>query len=103
MANKVGMIATQSVEDQRLVRLWDFRLREAPLIRQIHLGWDRPCVQTRRLGVHLQVHGFGGLDSDHKLVARNVLEDTLCDVLELDANFNLGFVKCYTNDVAGRR
>jgi hypothetical protein len=93
VADKVGVITLERVENKRLVRLWDLVVGEPPLIRQVHFGRHRVRVQARHLCVHLQVNRLGGLDADDELVARDVFEDTLSDVLELDTNFHLGFVQ----------
>ena len=93
MAHKVRMVTLERVKDERLIRLWDLAVPESSLVRQVHLGRHRARVQTRRLGVHLEIHRLGGLDTQDELVARNVLEDALRDVLELDPHFHLGFVQ----------
>lgn len=87
------MIALESIEDEGLVRLGDLRLRESPLVRQVHLGWERTSVETGSLGVELEVNGLRGLDAEDKLVAGDVLEDTLGDILELYADLDLRFVQ----------
>ena len=88
------MISLQRVQDQTLVRLRDLRVREPPLIRQVHLRRDRQRLQTGRLCVQLEVDGFGGLDADDEFIPADVAEDTLGDVFELDTNLHLGFVQC---------
>ncbi len=93
MAHKVGVIALECVEDERLVRLGDLVFRESPLVRQIHLGWQCARVQTRHLGVQLQVHGFGGLNAQDELVATDVFENTRGDVLELNSHFHFGVIQ----------
>lgn len=93
MPHKVRVISLQRIEDQSFIRLWDLCVREAPLVRQVHLSRHRPSVETRSFGVELQVDRLGGLEADDKLVAGNVLEDALGDVLELDADFDFGFVQ----------
>ena len=93
VAHKVGVVALERVEEERLVRLGDLVVREPPLVRQVHLGRQRAHVQAGRLGVQLEVHGLGGLDAQDELVARDVLEDALRDVLELDAHFHFGLVQ----------
>ena len=87
------MVTLERVEDERLVRLRDLVISEPPLIRQVHFDGHRVRIQARNLCVHLQVHRLGGLDAEDELVARDVLEDTLSDVLELDPHFDLGFVQ----------
>jgi hypothetical protein len=93
VAHKVRVVALERVKNERLVRLWDLVVPEPSLVRQVHLGRHRARVQTGFLGVHLEVHGFGGLNTQDEFVARNVLEDALRDVLELDPDFHLGFVQ----------
>ena len=96
VAHKVGVVALERVEEERLVRLGDLVIREPPLVRQVHLGRQRAHVQAGRLGVQLEVHGLGGLDAQDELVARDVLEDALRDVLELDAHFHFGLVQGFS-------
>lgn len=95
------MIATKRVEDEGLVRLRDLDLREATLVRQVHLGRDRARVQARRLRVQLEVDGLGRLDADDELVAGDVLEDALRDVLELDPDLDLRLVERWIADAGG--
>ena len=87
------MVTLERVKDKRLVRLGDMYVREPPFVREVHLGRDRTRVETGRLRVELQVHGFGRLDTEDELVTRDVLEDALCNVLELDPDLDLGFVQ----------
>lgn len=103
MAHKVGVIALERVEDERLVSLGDLVVHESPLVRQVHLDRQSARVQTGRLGVQLQVHGFGGLDANDELVARDVLEDTRSDVLELNPHFHLGVVQGFKSAKTRRR
>lgn len=93
LADKVGVVTLERIEDERLVRLWDLGLGEPPLIRQVHFDRHRAHVQARHLCVHLQVDRLGGLNAEDKLVARDIVEDTLGDVFELDPHFHLGFVQ----------
>lgn len=93
VAHKVGVIALECVEDERLVRLGDLVFHESPLVRQVHLGRERARIQTGQLGVQLQVHSFGGLDAQDELVATDVFENTRGDVLELNSHFYLGVVQ----------
>ena len=92
VAHKVGVVAVECVEDERLVRLRDLVVREPSLVRQVHVGRQRARVQAGHLGVHLEVHGLGRLDAQDEFVARDVLEDALRDVLELDSHFHFGLV-----------
>ncbi len=87
------MVALQAVKDERLVRLGDLRVCEPSLVREVHLGGHRTRVQAWRLRVQLEVNGLRGLDAHHELVARDILEDTLRHVLELDPDLDLGFVQ----------
>ena len=90
------MVTLECVENEGLVRLGDVHVREAALVRQVHLGRDRARVEAGRLRVQLEVHRLGGLDAEHELVPGDVLEDTLRDVLELDADLDLGLVQRWT-------
>ena len=92
-AHEVGVIALESVEDERLVRLRDLWVRESPLVRQVHLGWYRAHPQTGLLGVQLQVHGLGGLNAQDKLVAPDVTENARGCILELNPHFHLSVVQ----------
>lgn len=87
------MITLERVKNERLVGLRDMRLREPSLVSQVHLGWDSAGVQSWGFGVHFQVDSFGGLDTDDELVAGDVFEDSLCDIFELDADFDFGLVQ----------
>lgn len=93
VTNEVGVVALERVKDERLVSLGDVHVRESPLVRQVHLGGDRTCVKTRQLRVQLQVHGLRGLNTDDEFVARDVLEDALRDILELNPDLHLGLVE----------
>lgn len=95
ISDKVGVITLQRIKDERLVRFGDLRVRKPPLICEVHLRRHGPRLQPWKLGVHLQVDGFGGLDTDHKLVTGNIFEDTLRDVFELDANLDFRLVQSY--------
>ena len=92
VTHKVGVVALERVEDERLVCLWDLVVREPSLVRQVHVGRQRAHVQARRLGVQLEVHGLGRLDAQDEFIARDVFENTLRDVLELDSHFHFGLV-----------
>ena len=87
------MVALERIEDQALVRLGDLCVREAALVREVHLRRNCACIQTGGLRVEFQVDGLRRLDADHELVARNVLEDALGDILELDADLSLLLVE----------
>ena len=93
VADKVRVVTLECVEKERLVRLWDLVVREPSLVRQVHVGRQRARVQAGRLGVQLEVHGLGRLDAQNELVARDVFEDALRDVLELDPHFHFGLVQ----------
>lgn len=96
MAYKVRVVTFECVENERLVCLWDLVVREPSLVRQVHVGRQRACVQAGRLGVQLEVHGLGGLDAQNELVARDALEYALRDVLKLDPHFHFGLVQSLT-------
>lgn len=99
VADKVRVVAAERVEDEGLVRLGDLRLGEAALVRQVHLRGDRARVQAGCLRVQLEVHGLGWLDAQHELVARDVLENPLRDVLELDADLDLRLVERWSSQI----
>lgn len=98
------MVALEGVEDEALVRLRDELVGEPPLVRQVHLDRHRVCVQPRRLRVQLEVDGLAGLDADDELVARDILEDALRDVLVLYPDLYLRLVErcrgCYPSALA---
>lgn len=93
VTHKVGVVALEGVQDQGLVGLRDLEVREAAAVGQVQLGHNRLHGQTRQLGVHLDVDGLVGLDTNNQLVAGNVLEDTRGHVLELDADFGFLLVE----------
>lgn len=96
---KVGVVALEGVQDQGLVGLGDLEVGEAAAVSQVQLGHHRLHGQTRQLGVHLDVDGLVGLDTDNQLVAGNVLEDTRGHVLELDADFGLLLVEGWEGEL----
>lgn len=96
---KVGVVALEGVQDQGLVGLGDLEVGEAAAVSQVQLGHHRLHGQTRQLGVHLDVDGLVGLDTDNQLVAGNVLEDTRGNVLELDADFGLLLVEGWEGEL----
>lgn len=89
------MITLQRVQDQALVSLGDLRVREPPLVGQVHLRRDSACLETRSLGVELEVHSFSRLDAHDELVPADILEDALGDVFELNTDLDLGFIQRY--------
>jgi hypothetical protein len=91
------MVAPERVQDEGLVRLGDLGVHKPPLVRQVHLDRHRARVQTGHLAVKLEVRGFRRLDADDELVAGDVLEDALRDVLELDTDLDFGFVQSLWN------
>lgn len=93
MPDKIGMIPSEGVENQGFIRLWDFCIGETPLICEIHFCWNCAGVESRHLGVKLQIDGFRGLDTNDKLVARNVFENALRYVFELNTDFDFCFVE----------
>jgi len=93
MPDKIGMIPSEGVENQGLVRLWDFCFDETPLICEIHFCRNGAGVESRSLGVKLQIDGFRRLDTNDKLVARNVFENALRHIFELDTDFDFCFVE----------
>ena len=99
VTHKVGVVALEGVQDQGLVGLGDLEVGEAAAVSQVQLGHHRLHGQTRQLGVHLDVDGLVGLDTDNQLVAGNVLEDTRGNVLELDADFGLLLVEGWEREL----
>ena len=93
ITHKVGVVALEGVQDERLVRLRDLEVREAAAVGQVQLGHHRLHRQTRQLRVHLDVDRLVGLHPDDQLVAGDVLEDAGGDVAELDADFGLLLVQ----------
>jgi len=95
VADKVGVITLESVEDECLISLRDVGIGIPPLVRPIHIGLLRAHGPARRLCVHLQIDRLGGLDAEYKLVARGVevIAETPSDVFELDPHLYLGFVQ----------
>lgn len=97
ISHKISMVTLHSIKNKRLVRFWDRDLSKSSFVRQIHVNWDGTSVKSGRLGIKFQVDRFRGLDSNDKLVSRNILEDSLCDVLELNSDLNLGLVQSCAN------
>ena len=91
--DKVGVVALERIEDESLVRLRDLGIGESLLVRQVQLDGDRARRKAGQLGIHLHVDGLGWLDSEHELVPRDVVEDALRGVLELDADLDLALVE----------
>lgn len=91
--HKVRVVTFQGVQNKRFISLGDLCIGESSLVRQIHLRRHSTGVQAGGFGVQFEVHGLGGLDADDQFVAGDVLEDALCDVFELDADFDFGFVQ----------
>lgn len=93
ITHKVGVVAFQRVEDERLVGFRDLEVRKAAAVGKVELGDNGLHTQARQFRVHLDIDRFVGLHADDELVARNVLEDAGCDILELDTNFGLLLVQ----------
>lgn len=93
VTDKVGVVALQGVQNQRLVRFGDLEVREATAVGQIEFRDNCLHRQTGKFGVHLDIDGLVGLHSNDELVSGNVLENARRDVLELDANLRLLLVK----------
>jgi len=96
VTDEVGVVTLEGVQNQGLVSLGDLEVGEAAAVGQVQLGNHRLHGQTGELRVHLDVDGLVGLDTDDKLVAGNILEDTGGDVLELDADLGLLLVQGLT-------
>jgi len=97
VTNKVGVVALECVQNQRLVGLWDLQVGETTAVGQVELGNNSLHAETWQLRVHLDVNTLVGLHSDDQLVAGNVLEDARSDVLELNANLGLLLVQSLTS------
>ena len=93
VAHEIRVVAFEGVQDERLVGLRDVNIRETALVGEVHLRRNRTRVEAGGLGVELEIHGLGRLDTEDELVAGDVLEDALRDVLELNADLNLGLVQ----------
>lgn len=93
ITHEVGVVALEGVQDQGLVGLGDLEVGEAAAVGQVQLGHHRLHGQTGKLGVHLDVDGLVGLDTDDQLVAGNVLENTRGHILELNADLSLLLVE----------
>lgn len=87
------MVSVERIENQRLVSLRNMSIGESSLVGQIHLNGYSTSDETGCLGVDLHVNSLGGLNTEDKLVASNVVENSLGDIFVLDANFYLGFVQ----------
>lgn len=100
ITDEVGVVTLQCVKDQRLVGLGDLEVGEATAVGEIELGNDGLHGETGELGVHLDVDRLVGLDTDDQFVAGDVLEDTGCDVTELNADLSLLFVEGWMLEVS---
>ena len=97
VSHKVGVIALERIQNKHLVRLWDLRVREPPLVCQVHLRRNRPERVSRRLRVQLQIHRFRRLDPHDQLVPRNLCKNTFRHIFKLHSNLHLGLVqRCIT-------
>jgi len=83
------MVALECIQNKRLVCLRDLCVCESPLVRKVHLCRHGTRVEPGKLGVHLEIDGFGRLDTDDELVTGDVFKDPLHDIFELDANLDL--------------
>lgn len=93
ITDKVGVVALESIQDKRLVGLRNLQVGETAAVGKVELGDNGLHGKTRKLRVHLDVDRLVGLDSDDKLVSRNVLEDSRSDILELNTDFGLLLVE----------
>jgi len=93
VTDKVGVVALESIQDQRLVSLGNLKVGESPAVGKIKLGNHSLHAETGQLRVHLDVHGFVGLDAEDELVTWDVLENARGYILELDANLDLGLIE----------
>lgn len=93
MTNKVRVVAAQGIKDKGFISFGDFCLQEASLVCEVHFRWDSAGVQARRLRIQLQIYGFIRLDTDDEFITSDILKDSLGDVLELNPDFDLAFIK----------
>lgn len=75
ITNEIGMVALESVEYQRFVGFGNLEVREAAPVGEVEFGGNGLHAQAGQLRVHFDVHRLVRLHANHKLVARNVLEN----------------------------
>ena len=61
---EIGVIALERIENKRLIRLWNFALRESAFISQVHVGGESTGLKPRGFGIDLDVYSLGGLDAE---------------------------------------
>jgi len=83
VTDKVAVVALEGIEDKGLVGLGDLEVGETAAVCEVELGHDSLHAETGLLGVHLDVDGLVGLNTDDDFVAGNVLEDARGDVLRI--------------------
>jgi hypothetical protein len=93
VTDKVGVVTLQGIQDQGLVGLRDLEVGEAATVGEIQLSDNSLHGESGKLRVHLDVNRLVGLNSDNKLVARNVLEDSRGNIAELNTDFGLLLVQ----------
>lgn len=93
ITNEVGVVSLEGIQDERFICLRDLEVGESAAVGQIELGNDGLGAQARKLRVHLDVDTLVGLDSHDKFISWDILEDTRCDVLELDSDLRLLLIK----------
>lgn len=87
------MIPLQRIQNQTLIRFWDLQVAEPSPVREIKFCDNGLHAQPGQFGVHFDVDGFVGLDTDDEFVAGDIFEDSGRDVFELDADFGFLFVE----------
>jgi hypothetical protein len=75
IANKIGMVTFQRIENEGFIGFGNLQIGEPAAISQVKLGHNGLHTQTGQLGIHLDVNGFIGLDSNDELVTWDVFEN----------------------------
>ncbi len=75
VTNKVGVIAFESVQDERFISLGNLEVRKSSAVCKIELSHDSLHAQPGKLGVHLDVDALVWLHPNYELIAWNVFED----------------------------
>jgi hypothetical protein len=59
---------------------------------ETHLSRCSTHCQSREFSVHFHIHRLIRLYANNKFIARDILEDTTSNIIELDSNFRFLFV-----------
>lgn len=95
ITNKVRVIALESIENESFVGLRNVGVRESLLIGEVKFNRNSTRVEPRKLVVHFEVYSFIGLNAHHKLVPRDIGENTLRSIFVLHTNFDFGLVQSF--------